>query len=858
MKKYGIVLINVLIMLGILTFLTRYVSSESRQRVASQITAFENMNVAMERVTANYLEGEQRICDVWARYIDDSDMTLEEAAAFVRASHVLANTSAHILTEKDGVLQGLSILPRAGTTDDYAVSYANVNIFRNASSLGEIGSGINITRAYTNPNSGIQSLAFCNRIHLLGDKGQKLEGLLLRVVPVSELAEKWTFPSEEYANAEISLIDSAGSYIIKGRSFKNSDFLEFYSSYNETDNAKLKALRETLNGSAGSFQMLDSKGEHCLVAHAPVIAAGDWTILGLVKMDDLNKGTVDWLLLGVVAAGLVLLLLVDLLYMTQLNNRLRIAAMEAENASRAKTDFLSTMSHDIRTPMNAITGLAAIAEKNAEDAQRVRENLHKIRLAGNHLLTLINDILDISKVESGKLNLSPVSFSIVETAENLVNLSQPMVREKNIAFNFRINRVLHEELYADKLRLNQIFINILSNAIKYTEPGGNVNVDLYEQESTKPGCVQLLYRVSDTGIGMSEEFMQRMYQPFSRQTDSRVNSIQGTGLGLAITKQMVELMGGSIDCKSKEGEGTTFTVLIDIPYSDRPAEEMHLENAELLLVDDDEVLLETAKDTIASLGARAETVADGAQAIELAGERHRAGKDFDAVIVDWQMPGMDGIEVVRQVRAVTGDEVPILLISAYDWSDIEEAAHLAGANGFISKPLFRSTLYEKLSVLMGRQSEQTTQEDDNADLADMRILVAEDNDINWEVVSTLLQMSGITCTRARNGAEAVEMMRGTGKDDFDMIFMDIQMPIMNGLEATRAIRALPDKAAASIPIIAMTADAFSENVAECLAVGMNGHVAKPIDLGHVLKEIRKVKEMKTGVKAGEKPFAVSP
>ena len=844
MKRYRVALINVLIMLGILTFLTRYAASERMKITNSQIAAFENMTVAMERVTANYLEGEQRICDVWARYIDENAMTLEEAAAFVRTSHVISNTSAHVLMETDGVMQGLSTRPRAGTADDYSVSYASVDIFRNADSLGEIGSGINITRAYTNPASGTQSIAFCNRIHLVLEDGSLREGLLLRVVPISELAEKWAFPSEEYASAELSLIDSAGSYIIKGHSFKNADFLEFYHSYNESDNASLKALHETLIGPAGSFQMLDSRGETCLLAHAPVNAAGDWTILSLVKMADLDHDTVDWLLLGMVAAGLTLLLLVDLLYMTQLNNRLRIAAREAESANRAKTDFLSTMSHDIRTPMNAITGLAAIAEKNAEDAQSVRENLRKIRLAGSHLLTLINDILDISKVESGKLNLSPVRFSIVETAENLVNLSQPMVREKNINFNFRINNVVHEELYADQLRLNQIYINILSNAIKYTEPGGSVSVDLYEQASKKDGCVQLLYRVADTGIGMSEEFMQRMYQPFSRQTDSRVNSIQGTGLGLAITLRMVGLMGGTIDCQSKEGEGTTFTVLIDIPFSDCAGEEMRLENVELLLVDDDEVLLETAKDTIASLGAQAETVSDGETAVDLAAQRHRDGHDFDVVIVDWQMPGMDGIEVVRRIRQATGDEVPILLISAYDWSDIEEAAQKAGVSGFISKPLFRSTLYEKISELLGRQTKQASQEDDNADLADMRILVAEDNDINWEVVSMLLMMSGITCTRARNGAEAVDMMEDGGKDKYDMIFMDIQMPVMNGLEATKAIRALDDRDAAAIPIIAMTADAFSENVAECLSVGMNGHVAKPIDIKHVLKEIRKVKETK--------------
>ena len=252
MKRYRVALINVLIMLGILTFLTRYAASERTKITNSQIAAFENMTVAMERVTANYLEGEQRICDVWARYIDENAMTLEEAAAFVRTSHVISNTSAHVLMETDGVMQGLSTRPRAGTADDYSVSYASVDIFRNADSLGEIGSGINITRAYTNPASGTQSIAFCNRIHLVLEDGSLREGLLLRVVPISELAEKWAFPSEEYASAELSLIDSAGSYIIKGHSFKNADFLEFYHSYNESDNASLKALHETLIGPACS------------------------------------------------------------------------------------------------------------------------------------------------------------------------------------------------------------------------------------------------------------------------------------------------------------------------------------------------------------------------------------------------------------------------------------------------------------------------------------------------------------------------------------------------------------------------------------------------------------------------------
>ena len=514
--------------------------------------------------------------------------------------------------------------------------------------------------------------------------------------------------------------------------------------------------------------------------------------------------------------------------------------MEAESANRAKTDFLSTMSHDIRTPMNAIIGLTTIAEKNTEDKAAVKENLRKISLASSHLLTLINDILDISKVESGELHLAPVTFSLVESAENLVNLAQPMVKEKNIEFDFRAGRIEREYLYADQVRLNQIFINLLSNAIKYTEPGGSVCVDLLEEPSQEKEMVQLLYRVSDTGIGMSEEYMEKMYQPFSRQTDSRVNKIQGTGLGLAITRKMVDLMEGSIECQSELGKGTTFTVRLTLPAAEKREERNPLP-MRVLLADDDEVLLETAKDTLISLGAEAEIAGSGQEAAEKAAVLRKGGKGYDVIILDWKMPKMDGPEAARLLRQ-QGETCPILLASAYDWSEIEETAREAGADGFITKPLFQSTLYEKLSALLDEPAVEGTKEDESPDLSGMRVLVVEDNDVNWEIISMLLSLHGVDCDRAENGKLGVERMAEAPEGTYDLIFMDIQMPVMNGLEAARQIRQLPGAYASGIAIIAMTADAFSENVAECLAAGMNGHIAKPVDIKLVLKELRRVKE----------------
>ncbi len=841
LKTSWIVMANIALMSAILVFVALYSNYERKENHRSQVEHFVNASIAMEQVTGNYLEGEQQICDNWAQYINSRDLTLEEAAAYIRATHVKADTSAHLIDTE--TLTGYSTRPKLNNTDQYDVSYTRMELFGDGSWIAELGEAINITRTYTNPMNGEQSLAFCNRITVRDAvSGKKKQAYLLRIVPVSNLEEKWVFPKEEYGDEDFSIIDTDGNYVIRGRSFKSNSFFEFYKSYNQPGITAQKKLFSDILSGTGSFTMQDSRGRECIVAHTPITSTKGWVLLSFEPVINLNADTENWMLIGVISFGLLILLVMDFLYMHSVNKKLRLMAREAEAANKAKTDFLSTMSHDIRTPMNAIIGLTTIAEKNLGDQEAVADNLRKISLAGNHLLTLINDILDISKVESGKLNLSPITFSIVETVENLVNLSQPMIKEKNIIFSFRTNRFEKEFLYADQLRLNQIYINILSNAIKYTMPGGSVSVDLREESSEKEGCVKLIYRVEDTGIGMSPEFLKKMYQPFSRQTDSRVNSIQGTGLGLAITRQMVELMNGTIECQSELEKGTAFTITLDLPVAEKQLEEMSIDGVDALIADDDPILLETAVDTLESLGIHAERANTGLEALEMIRHRHGAGKDYNVVILDWKMPELDGIETIKRIRKEIGAPIPILLTSAYDWSDIEEEAKAAGANGFISKPLFRSGLYGKINELLGTEVKAVEPTEDYSDLTGLNILIAEDNDINWEIISTMLSMFGITSERAENGRICVEKMAEATEGRYNLIFMDVQMPEMNGLDATRQIRKLETRWAASIPIIAMTADAFSENVAECLQAGMNGHIAKPVDLKLVIKEIRRIKE----------------
>ena len=840
MKKSLIILGNILIILAVLAAVFLDVSSEQQWRMETKREDFENMTAAMESVTANYLLGEQQVCNAWARYINASDLTAEEAIAFLGKSVNRPQVMAHILYEENGELVGLSTEAHKKDPGDYTVSYKNIDILdEEHRMLMSEDSVVKVTRAYTNPVNAIQSIAFCCNVKIRDEEtGENKDAVILRIIPISAFEQRWAFPTEDYQDAVISLIDADGDYIIRGKSFKNSNFYEFYQSYNTFTAASVNELRAVVGGDPGSVEMINSQDQECLIGHTRVNYTDNWIIVTMIPMQELKEHESNWTLIGIIVAGLLLLLIFNLHSVMNLNRQLKAAAVAADQANRAKTDFLSTMSHDIRTPMNAIIGLTTIAGKNTEDQVTVKESLRKINLASNHLLTLINDILDISKVESGKLNLSPVTFSIVECAENLVNISQPMVKEKNIDFNFRVSHFEHEYLYADQLRINQIFINILSNAVKYTEPGGTVDVDIREEKGETDKTVKITYVVADTGIGMTPEYMQHMYDPFTRQTDSRVNTIQGTGLGLSITKKMIDLMNGTIDCESEVGKGTTFTVQLEIAVADKTEEEMKLPPVNVLIADDDDVLRQTAADTLRSIGVEADTAAGGMEAVQ----KVQDGAQYQVVLLDLKMPDMDGIETARKIREKMGDKVPIVLISAYDWSDMEEAAKEAGVNGFISKPLFRSTLYNKLSEVLGNEREHNGTEDENTDIAGMHILVTEDNDINWEIISMLLQMQGVETERAVNGLEAVERMKNARKGEFDLIFMDIQMPVMNGIEATKQIRTLEDPWARQIPIIAMTADAFSENVAECFEAGMNGHIAKPIDMKIVLKEIRRIKE----------------
>lgn len=840
-KNFIIVILNVIIVLIIILSAFSYVKLESKNRIKESKEEFKSLTYSNALIATNYLEGEKNLCKSWSNYLKENILTMNDALSFTSTAAIDKEIMTHIIDVSSRI--GKSTKPNSNNSYDVDYSTGELKeLFLRAKK-----NDVTISRIFKNPINNKPSIGFYTIVEIKDEIDPSImhDVLLIRIVPSSYLTDKWVFSTEKFENARVAIINpSNGYYIINSNSSEDSSFFDFYNRNNKTlsDDEKIELLNKLSNDRI-ILELKDNNNIDSLISNSQMNVSDNWVLLTLIPKSDLENINLDWSLLIFVSVGLFVLFIVDLVVLTIFNRKLKESAEIAYKANKAKTDFLSTMSHDIRTPMNAITGLTTIAQKNIDDRQIITDSLKKIDLSSRHLLTLINDILDISKVESGKLTLNPHVFSIVETTESLVGLSQPMVREKNINFNFRIHNFDIEYLYADQLRLNQIYINLLSNAIKYTDPNGTVNVDLYEEKSNKDDHVIIKFIIEDSGIGMSEEFMKTMYEPFQRQTDSRVNSIQGTGLGLTITKKMIELMNGSIECESKENVGTKFTVILDLPISNRQPKEMKLPNLKTLIVDDDPILLDTAVDTLIDLGLIADSATSGYEAFNKISAKHNNDK-YDIVILDYKMPDIDGLEVAKKIREEIDKKIPIIIVSSYDLSIIEKNALEYGVNGFIYKPLFKSRLYEIISELLNIEEKESLLADNYSNLSGMNVLVAEDNDINYEIISKLLEMNNINTERAHNGLEAYDLVKDLTNAKYDLIFMDIQMPILNGIDATKKIRALDNEISKNIPIIAMTADAFSENISECLNAGMNSHIAKPIDMKLVLRELRNVKDGK--------------
>lgn len=661
------------------------------------------------------------------------------------------------------------------------------------------------------------------------------------------------FLDTEGAMAYSHIIDKDGAFVIRNADeFRNNYFQrieeEFERLNGKDSDDYAKELRDAIDNEEDYCTEISVRGERRYIYCSPISGKVTWYLITVMPNTILDKPIVKLdnlrivVIIGSLTVILVSMIAVFAMYYKlsqQQMRELNKARKEAVHANKAKSEFLSSMSHDIRTPMNAIIGMTEIALKNVKDVVRVEDCLNKIKFSGKHLLGLINDVLDMSKIESGKMTMNMNQISLRETMDDIVNIIQPQVRARDQYFDIFIRNILSENVYCDGTRLNQILLNLLSNAIKFTPERGRIDVHVYQEESALgKEYVRTHLVVEDNGIGMSEEFQKTIFDTFERENSEKVQNIEGSGLGMAITKAIVDILKGTIELESELEKGSKFHVTLDLKRAET-GDEMVLPEWNVLVVDDNEQLCTSAVSNLKELGVHADWTLDGRKAIQMIEERHSKNDDYHFVLIDWKMPNMDGLQTVQEIQKRVGKGIPVFLISAYDWSDIEDDARAAEIEGFISKPLFKSTLYSRLvQYVDGDIHIPQEKERNEADFTGKRILLAEDVDINWEIANEILKSFGLEIDRAVNGKECVEKFEGTENGFYDAVLMDLRMPVMDGYEATKAIREL-ERPDSNLPIIAMTANAFASDVQQCLDCGMNAHVAKPIDVKELVRVLHK-------------------
>ena len=649
---------------------------------------------------------------------------------------------------------------------------------------------------------------------------------------------------------EYSIIRADGSYVLNNSTVEDNNYFDRVESLYETYNGKEAAqyaeeLRDALEAGIDYTSEVRIEGETWNV-YCTSLPNSQWHLILKISHSTLNE-TVNllqkkWAYVSIGGGTLIICALLFVFFGYYRLNKMHMQALEearktaeqamlsAERSNRVKSEFLSNMSHDIRTPMNGIMGMTSIAIGNLDNPSRVRSCLKKIHVSSRHLLGLINDMLDMSKIENGKLTLNMEPLCLRDIMQNIETVIQPQIQERKQQFNIYIHDVYHENVCSDRVRLSQILLNILGNAVKFTPEGGTIRADLYEEASPKgDGYIRSHLHIKDNGIGMSSEFQEKIFDAFAREDNARVDKTAGAGMGLTITKHIVDAMGGTITVESEKGKGSHFHIILDMERTVEQEKELCLPKQNVLVIDDDETAGNLAVDSLESIGLKAETAADIKQAFRMIEERCGKNERYHMVLLDWNIQEQDWIKVAEELSGRFGQELPIIILTDGEWDELEMITEKANIRGFISKPLFRSSLYYSLRQFTEEKTpKQEQKEESDIGLEGKRILIAEDNELNWEIINAILCEFGMEVKWAENGQICVELFDQSAPGWYDAILMDLRMPVMTGFEAATAIRRLERNDAKVVPIIAISADTFEDDIQKCLDCGMNAHTAKPL------------------------------
>ncbi len=796
---------------------------------------------------------------------------IEEISAKLKRDSKVLNAAADILANSDdfsteALQQNMQIVSPLLDTMQIRVLMPDNTVIDTQG--GIIDSGVNISFEKEAPlgehvSNRMTSILDGNTLILRHfvpiEQDGKVKALLYGVTILEDLPRVMNINNIYNASSSIYIIDTEdGDFIMDTRHDELGNIKDFKASMTTNGVSWDEKIDELMNLKTGYVIYCTEQSKEWLYLHYAPAGINQWAIGVSVPQEEAFAALRSMQKVWLVAAALVALAIVLYFLWVRKNARLTMqqvverAVLEerlhkAEAAERAKTTFLSNMSHDIRTPMNAIIGFTTLAETNLDNPERVQEYLRKILSSSNHLLSLINDVLDMSRIESGKLNIDEKECGISDIFRDMRNIIQTQMNTKNLNFFMDTMDVVDEDIYCDKLHLNQVLLNLLSNAIKFTPENGSVSLTIAQLQNAPRGYGSYEIRVKDTGIGMSEEFAEHIFEPFERERNTTVSGIEGTGLGMAITKSIIDAMGGHIEVKSAPGKGTEFIIQLQfrLQFESKQIEAIQrLSGLRALVVDDSFNTCDSVTKMLAKIGMRSEWTMHGKEAILRAKQAVEIGDEFYAYIIDWALPDLNGLEVVRRIRSVVGNVVPIIVVTAYDLSAIEEEAREAGVTAFCSKPIFLSDLRNVLAEAIGEADldvpEKSPQEGVADQLKGTRLLLVEDNELNREIAEELLTECGFVVETAGDGTIALDMVKKSQPGYYRLVLMDIQMPVMNGYDAAQAIRALEDPGLANIPIVAMTANAFEEDRQRALKCGMNDHVAKPIDVNRLFEVLNRL------------------